>query len=58
MGRIKEIFHVKIPLDVFFQSGTIKGIAESITREQQHFGEKDLASTVKFEKKKRRVREV
>ncbi|MCX6584830.1 MAG: amino acid adenylation domain-containing protein [Candidatus Aminicenantes bacterium] len=56
MAMIKEIFDAKIPLIVFFQVGTIKGIAELISRGRG--GEDQSLSSLKFEKKKRREREV
>jgi len=56
MAMIKEIFDAKIPLIVFFQVGTIKGIAELISRGRG--GEDRSLSSLKFEKKARREREV
>jgi acyl carrier protein len=55
MAMIKETFGIKIPLIVFFQVGTVKGIGELISRGRDV--EDQSLSSLKFEKKKRRERE-
>jgi amino acid adenylation domain-containing protein len=67
VAMIKQAFDVEIPLIVFFQVGTIRGIAGLISRERSPLPDEDRAYTttgghsfagVKFEKKKRRELEV
>jgi acyl carrier protein len=65
MSIIKEVFNVKVPLTAFFQVSTIKAIAGLILETQSLEGqgkeaeeEDHLFASVKFEKKKRREREI
>jgi acyl carrier protein len=67
MAMIKKAFDVKIPLIVFFQVGTIRGIAGLIARARFPLPDEDRADRTagdysfagaKFEKKNRREREI
>ncbi|HLP62682.1 MAG TPA: non-ribosomal peptide synthetase, partial [Candidatus Deferrimicrobium sp.] len=56
MAIIKEVFNVKIPLVMFFQIGTIKGIAALISNARDAAA--PSLSGMKFEKKRRREQEI